>query len=463
MIIVTLIGVRARNILNTPTPPVDLHYSLSFPDPAAEQIHVELEIDGIESSTIHLSFSSNSVASSAPVSKFRVRGATNGDGKALSVIREDGAWKIKTSGSRARISYDVHLREGRGGGEFADELLSALDQSGGYLLGSDVFLFPASNSVENINVGYDMPEDWAVLHPFQSGEFTARYPNLRSLYYSAVAVGQLRSLHRNVRGTELVLASRGNFRFGDVDLMESIATLAEHQIDFFGETPRTRYVFVVAEHPDSDDQDQLHYFGLHFDASMTILLDSRTDRLRLTAEPSHIIAHEFFHNWNGELISQNDYAMNWFVEGVTTYYAYKSRLATHMLGSGDFAKDLSLRHQKQYLSNPRLGEISVAEAGRTVLQDSMTTQLLYVGGTFVALALDEEIGRLSRHRISLDDVLRDLASSARADAEFRLTRKSLEESLSRLTGSSFHAWLESYAYGVETLTLPEYVTATRAR
>jgi predicted metalloprotease with PDZ domain len=192
---------------------------------------------------------------------------------------------------------------------------------------------------------------------------------------------------------------------------------------------------------------------------MAILLDPRTDRLSLQAEPAHIIAHEFFHNWNGELIRQENYEMNWFIEGVTTYYSYKSCQDVRMLDGGGFARELRDRYEKHYVGNPKRLELSLAEAGQTVLQNQDTTQLLYSGGMLAALALDIEIDSRSGHQESLDDIMLDLAARARLDPEWHLTREELVASLAAATGTDFDPWLSDYVYGQQALALPEYVQA----
>jgi predicted metalloprotease with PDZ domain len=410
---------------------------------------------------LHLDYSSSICDHEAAARRFRVREAFDETGRRVPIQPDAGAWRVNSRGNSVRVEYEVHLSAGLPIGDFADESVSSCDAKGARLLGTDIFLFPPHRDAASVQVRYELPPDWMLVHPFQSGEFEANYPNLRSLYYSVVAVGELRTLSRKVAGCELVLASRGAFRFGDRDLMETIAAIAEYQIEFFGEPVRDRYVFVMDEHPHSGDPDQLHYFGLHFDGSMSILLDARTDRNRLQAEAAHIIAHEFFHNWNGERIAQNDYDMNWFIEGVTTYYAYRTAIALRMLDHGGMARELRASYPDQYLNNPARRAYSLAEASTIVLQNTDITRFLYAGGTLSALALDLELDRVSRQRVGLDHVMRELVARADASGQARweLTRRELESVLTEMTGTDFGPWLQAYVYGQEELPLPDYVVS----
>jgi predicted metalloprotease with PDZ domain len=68
---------------------------------------------------------------------------------------------------------------------------------------------------------------------------------------------------------------------------------------------------------------------------------------------------------------------------------------------------------------------------------------------------------VSRQRVGLDQVMRELVAMADASGQARweLTRETLEEVLQRLTGTDFRPWLDAYVYGREELPLPDYVVA----
>jgi predicted metalloprotease with PDZ domain len=447
-------GVRSRT-----TAPIELAYRLRVADPQLGKLSITLDAEGLRASTVQLGFSPNAVANTAPVSKFRVRRASTLDGKALQVIRERGQWRIAGVRDRLRVEYDVYVHAARDGSQFADEVLSQLDAGGGRLLGSDVFLFPLGAETNEIPVRYELPDSWRLAHPFPGPErLAALYPDLPSAYGSVVAIGSYRTLQRRIDSCEIVVAIRGRFAFDDDDLLDVIGRIAAHQIDFFGVSPRPRYVFVVNAHPEAEDDRSLHYFGLHFDGSMIVLLDARTDWRRLRNEPAALCAHEFFHNWNGEILRQRGYELNWFIEGVTTYYAYRTLLATGMLDNGGYARELRRRFEEQYRDLELRGAMSVAEAGNVVLQDERVTRLLYSGGLFLALCLDQAIAEATNHRSGLDELMRRLVEYARSHGDFRLTRQTLAAELRELTGLDFEPWLDRYAYGVDPLPLPAYVT-----
>jgi len=434
----------------------DLRYVLAVPDPTTGVVEVTLEIPAPRRA-LHLGFSGNSLAPTAPASKFRVRSVETA-GEERAIDRADGHWSAGTRGEPTTVHYEVHLKGSHASRAFAAEGLSAIDAEGARLFGSDVFLFPIDQEIGAITIDYELPDGWALHHPFATDTRRAAPPSLRALYSSVVGIGHYRHAVRNVRGVEILIALRGSYAFGDDDLIGVVERIAAHQLDFFGEAPYDRYLFVVDEHPHRDDPELLHYFGLHFDASMLVLIDPRTDRRRLQGEPASLFAHEFFHNWLGEHVQQKGYAMNWFVEGITTLYAYRTRLATGMLDPGRYAEEIAGRHRDQWADETLRGNISLAEAGEIVLQDPAITRMTYTGGLLVGIALDDAIVRETQGDASLDDVLRGMARQASIEPAYRLTRATLEAELSRVSGRDFGPWLERYVYGVEDMPLPTFVT-----
>ncbi|HKK70947.1 MAG TPA: M1 family aminopeptidase [Candidatus Krumholzibacteria bacterium] len=440
-------------------PTLGLRYEVAIDDPATGRIAVSLHVTG-SGDRIELGTSDHVLAPADPHVQFRVREARDPEGRPLEIVRHAQGWDVETRGRPARIDYEVHLHSpARHRGSFAREALSSIDVDGARLLGSDVFVFPLTAGVDSLEVRYDLPPDWTLHHPFATDATTAAPPSLPALYGSAVAVGRYRHLERQIDAVRVELALRGNYAFGDADLMDVVERVVRHQVELFGHAPSDRYLFVVNEHPAQEDPELLHYFGLHFRASMVLLIDPRTRRRSLQGEPASLCAHEFFHNWLGEELRQQGYEMNWFVEGVTTLYAYRTQLATGMLDHGRFAREVRRRHRDHWVDNPARARMSLSEAGSVVLQDPEVTRLTYTGGLLVGIALDERIAAATAGRTSLDDLLVRMVDRARHEPRHRLTRATLEAELLALTGEDFGPWLDRHVDGIDRLPLPGFVTS----
>lgn len=449
----------ARSVLGEET--YSAHYEIKLVDPAEGRLDVELRVTGLSRSRLYLGYASSGVHGGIlPAANFHVRGAQRADGTPLAIATDGDTWELRGARGEVRLQYEVYLESGRPGGDFAEEAFSSLTSSGARLMGADVFLFPVLGEPEQLTARYLLPEGWRLAHPFQTGSAAATYPTLRSLYHSVVAAGPYRVQTRQVEDCELVLAVLGEFRFDDEVLLDVLSRLVRYELAFLGRSPRPRYLFVVNPHPRTGDPRRLHYFGLNFDGSMLLLIDGDSDRERLNAEPAQLCAHEFFHNWLGETVQQRRYDMNWFVEGVTTFYSYQVRMESGMLRFDSYANELQRRYRDEYRASPLYGSKSVAAAGRAVLEEEATTGYLYAGGVLLAASLDAEIDRVTRGNASLDQLMLALLQRAREDRQFVLTRQALERELERLTGSSFAGWLDDHVYGTQEPPLPEYITAT---
>jgi predicted metalloprotease with PDZ domain len=451
------IGVWRAIEMRRPEAPTEFAYAVRVLDPDQARLEVTLTLSDLKPGAIELGFSANAVASTAPTSKYRVREAI-GPGGSSPIEKLDGVWRIPHGAGDLAIRYEVSLEAGRGGQAFADEALSSMDPDGARILGSDLFLFPMDVPARTLVVDWDLPDGWTLQNPYRVGEFRTAPPNLRSLYGTVTAVGEHRVVRRDLRGYEITIAIRGGFRFGDDALANNILQIVDHELDFFGRAPDRKYLFIVEPHPHSDDPDQLHYFGLHFNASMILLLDQRSARHRLEKEPAALCAHEFFHSWIGELVRQEGYEMNWFVEGTATLYADRALLATRKLDYGTWVEGMRREWAENWRDSELRHTTSVARAGEIVLQSAEYTRLLYTGGRLLALALDLEIQERTSNYKTLDDLLRALADRAFQDARFRLTHTTLVEELKALTGTDFTDWLDRHAWGTEDIPLPASIT-----
>ncbi|RKZ15838.1 hypothetical protein DRQ53_07955 [bacterium] len=457
----TAIGVWRALEAGQPESPTAFAYRIRVLDAAQARLEVELTVDELKRGALHLGFSANAVAATAPASKFRVRQAIGPDGRASQIEKTDEGWRIPHDSGSLTIRYEVSLKAGRSGQAFADEALSAMGADGGRILGSDLFLFPMDVPPRTITVDWELPDGWGMENPYRVSPTRSAPPNLRALYATVVAVGEHRVVRRDLRGYRIAIAIRGNFRFGDDALADNILSIVDHELAFFGRAPDRSYLFIVEEHPHGDDPEQLHYFGLHFNASMILLLDPRSARQRLQQEPAALCAHEFLHSWIGELVRQEGYEMNWFIEGVATLYADRALLATRKMDYGTWTERMRASYANHWRDSDLRRNTSLAQAGQVVLQNQAYTRMLYTGGPLLALALDLEIQSRTDNYQSLDDLLLALTDRAFTDARFRLTRDTLIEELRILTGTDFSAWLERHAWGTADLPLPASITSAR--
>lgn len=128
-----------------------------------------------------------------------------------------------------------------------------------------------------------------------------------------------------------------------------------------------------------------------------------------------IVAHEYFHNWNGIaffISGEEEHGARWFVEGFTDFY---TRRVAHR--AGVWSGEQALQHLNEQISYfqaspqraaPLAEIIALWEAG------DPASQVSYKRGDLLALAMDEEIRAASGGARSLDDLMRHLTAMAAA-------------------------------------------------
>ena len=332
--------------------------------------------------------------------------AHSDDGTKLGVRRRENTWIIKNNRQDMRFSYDIVLTiEDRYSPEVRG-MLSVLYRDRYRLMGRDLFLIPTDEISTGVVV--DIPIYPHVrLQSTQPG--TGRrfiVPDVNDLACALAVAGDFRYLCADLAGIDLTLAIAGPWSFQDEELLEVVRSVVSSEIEMFGSAPRQRYLFVCDENPVRGSKG-FDFYGVHFGNSILLLLDRRMDRSQLYDTPLAIIAHEFFHNWNGEVIRPVSDAFMWFTEGATVYYSYVVLLRTNIISRGQYARKRDTI-KNRYLENPYLETVAIGMAGNNDLSDKDMVNMLYDGGFLAAEALDLRIRDLSNGSAGLIDVLRGI-------------------------------------------------------
>lgn len=296
----------------------------------------------------------------------------------------------------------------------------------------------ASGAVSG-NVGNIPPND---------SQDTVFYPSdLRDLYASLLAWGDLRLLTREVSGCTLRLGVGSSWLFSDHDLARLMERIAGAEIEFFGSAPHPVILCLIAPNP-IRAREGFEYYGVHVGHSLQLFLDPETTYADLTERAANVAAHEMFHGWLGEAIMQDDTQMLWFVEGVTTWFATRFLQETGLWNSWRAENVVGERIDQNYYDNPLLGEMSVAEAAAGIMSNATTTRFAYAGGALAAANLDRWLATTSGAIRPLDEVLQHLYQHRDGTP---LTRGDLVTAVGAVTGADCNEWLDLYVYGKETL------------
>ncbi|MCK4537487.1 MAG: hypothetical protein KAV42_01690 [Candidatus Krumholzibacteria bacterium] len=359
------------------------------------------------------------------------------DGRPLDVKREGDFWTIENSGRDFTFSYEVVLTiEDRYAAEVRG-MISLLEEDRGRIMGRDVFLIPAIRFGDGVTLDVSLGHEGPVHSTWECIDSRLIVPGVVDLATTLVVSGDYRVYETEVYGTRLTFAIAGKWSFSDDELFSVIRDVVSHEIGWFGSSTHKKHLFVCDTNPVKGGKGFDHY-GVHFSGSILLLLDRRIDRSQIYDTPMSIVAHEFFHNWNGEAIRPASDGMMWFIEGATVYYSYRALTDINILTSLQYDMRMKLIRQR-FMDNPYLESVSISSAANRDLSDKDMVNMLYDGGFLAAGIIDEKIAELSGGRKGLIDVIRYLRDSNPDGC--LLDEDKLCEALIQVTGHDFKAFM----------------------
>jgi predicted metalloprotease with PDZ domain len=337
-------------------------------------------------------------------------GAIDARGRALRVRQAGGGWIVENRGRDFSFAYDVVLRVKDRASPDVRSMITVFDDDRARLLARDVLLVPAIDAADGIMLDIRLAPGWGggAAAPPRGPRVIVR--DLDELPETMAVCGAYRRLSADVDGAELVLAVAGSWRFSDEQFFEVVRRVVAEEIALFGSPLRPRYLFVLDGNPVRRG-DRFDYYGLHQGGNMLLLLDRRLDRSELVDTPMAIVAHEFFHNWNGDALHAASDSFQWFVEGVTVYYSYRVLVDAGIITEAQYARRLS-SIEERYLSNPLLESVAIGSSGNADMRDKDMVSLLYDGGFLAARAIDDRIAAETHGRARLIDVLKRMYADA---------------------------------------------------
>jgi hypothetical protein len=172
-------------------------------------------------------------------------------------------------------------------------------------------------------------------------------------------------------------------------------------------------------------------FALYFSPGLSL----GPDGAWLHPSLQDIVAHEYFHNWNGVLFYLADgddaHSTRWFVEGFTNYYAREMAWRSGLYDDAKYVETLNTAitayqdAEHRDLTHDEMAELWAVNDERAAMS--------YTRGELIALMLNEALRSRSDGALGLDDLMRDLAREART------------EGVERPDVSRFYAWIADHA------------------
>ncbi len=333
-------------------------------------------------------------------------------------------------GERIRLSYPLH----------SGTDLTATDPASYYrvLLGPDIFhmighvglIVPTrirSQQKCRIRVRWEgfAEAGWKVVSSFSADQkgFEVHEP-LGRFVHSLFYAGRLRLYPRFVQSNLMQFAIYGNWKFSDLQFVDTVHTITQAERDFFQD--HSQPYFLVTLLPVGDESSG-NMGGTGLTNSFALFISPHYDLEGAQAvRVRKLLAHELFHHWNGGLLAREEpgQLIYWFTEGFTDFYARRLLYRAGLMSRQQYADSLNELFAGFLLSPVR------SEPNASIAQDFWSDEkikdLPYRRGDVVALLLDHEIRRQSGGARSLDDLMREALRRAVEDQEQTTTRSLLQ-------------------------------------
>ncbi len=335
-------------------------------------------------------------------------------GRELAVEPGNGRWIVHNRGRDFTFTYDVVLTiENQYLPEIRD-MLTFLAPDRCRIFCKDVFLLPELRVSDGICVDIDLIPGGSLQSQWKSTGTRMIVPALEDVSSTVAVTGDFRYIKATVGDAELCLAIAGGWPFDDGEFFDIVRSIVECELSLFGSSTHDKYLFVCDYNPVKGGKG-FNYYGVHSNGSIVLLLDPKMSGAQLFDAPMAIVAHEFFHNWNGEALKPRSSDFLWFTEGATVYYSYRVLLDVRIITEEQYERQ-RMSIVKRFRDNPYLDSVPIHAAGNSDLGDKDMVNLLYDGGFLAAEALDGRLAELTGGRVRLIDILkilyeRDIAGS----------------------------------------------------
>lgn len=438
-----------------------IRYRLTMPEPHTHLFGVEMRVEGVggplelvmptwtPGSYLIREFGRN-------VLSFRPE---DGAGAPLGWTKVDKhTWRVDPpADGTVRVRYQLYAHE-------LSVRTSHLDASHGYVNGASAFLYAAGREREPVVLEVEAPEGWRITTGLPK---TDRPEVFRAVDYDElvdcpleIGTHELAVWEQEGRTHRFAVWGRGNLQLDR--LVADTRKVVSAAKELFGELPYDEFTFIVHLVPGQ-------YGGLEHRNSTSIMLDRWGFRGTLEYERAVVlVAHEFFHVWNGKRIrparlgpfdyTRENYTRSlWIVEGLTTYYTDVLLRRAGILSPQRFLERVGTSIAQMESAPGRLRQ-TLEEASfdawiKYYRQDENSpnaTISYYHKGAMVSLLLDLRIREITGNARSLDDVLRILWERY-GKRDVGLPEDGIREIVAEVCGDPLDEIFETYLRTTEEL------------
>jgi len=378
--------------------------------------------------------------------------AADADGRAL-LVRRAGPheWELPVDGRSFTVSHRIPTSKNTFIGQTRADLfgltaISDLVAAWGHVW----FLRPQEEELATLPVQVTLTGPYAVLELIGGAEGFFR--DRDALTTSFLVGGAARRVQAPVGGELVSFVLTGDdWPFSDDDFVGAVGDIMAAQATAMGYTPDADMTVVLLEGAS-------HSSGGTVEGDViTVYPDPGVELFRRDPESLRLLAHEYFHLWNGRNAAgdpEREGRFKWFQEGLTEYMAHRSLVAAGFVEPGDFVFKVN-QFVDLYVQNPWALTATADTLEHRYWADPDYRRLPYDKGFLLGLMLDARIQSLTAGRADIVDYLKAVIPPNR-DGFY--DDGALLEALGEATGTTEAAWgpfYQAYMLGAEPLPMEE--------
>ncbi|HZX58877.1 MAG TPA: PDZ domain-containing protein [Mucilaginibacter sp.] len=450
--------------------PVNISYTITFPEAQAHYADVEMDITGLHQKALDLKMPVWTPGSylvreySKNVESF----TAEAKGKPVDTKKtRKNTWHINTENiSDIKVKYRVYAFE-------LSVRTAFIDASHAFLAPAGIFVYP-DGMLHHASTIHIVPyKKWdkvsSSLEMVNNDPFTRHSPDYDILYDSPIEVGNQDVFGFDVGSAKYEVAMVGGGNYDKARLSKDMSKIIEHEVAVFGENPNKHYVFIV--HNTSRGGGGLEHL------SSCVLGASRDN---YTTDRGYqgflsLVAHEHFHLWNVKRLrpialgpfdydNENYTTDLWIAEGFTAYYQDIIVRRTNLYPTDNYLGILA--NDINYVVNQPGGKIEpLAEASynawiklyRPNENTANTTISYYNKGSIIALMFDLEIINDTKGKYCLDDVMRYMYQTYYKTKKRGYTDQEFKQGVEKFAGKNLDEFYKKYIYGLTEIDYDKYL------
>ncbi len=372
------------------------HYRLSI-DKDARRAHVEADVwvEGRELALFNcMPIPQLKNGQADLIEQFAVRDMA---GNAVA-LTDKGEGEYEVEGDRRlRLSYDIRLEHDKYEWPGGNEEVSYHTNEGLMSTGYPLFIVPGVKMLGETEVTFDLPQGWKANTPWRGtvkpGVFIAE--SRRDLVNNALFFGTARAETFKTGGVEMTLVMGKQYWKRRDAFVSMIDKQMNSYQKLYGRGPVAERFLVVINQGDTGD-------GGAFSASFSQYLKDDGSEV---ARPiwGKVMSHELAHFWDGHSLVPKNESEEWFKEGVNDYVTVITMARNKLMDRTMLIQQLeNLARGQNVARNVQGLTVTVREA---VKDKHRNWLLVYGGGTIAGLAMDVELRKASKGKVSLDTLL----------------------------------------------------------